>query len=371
MTSVSLRSSRWRHVPARRCVAAVLVQSRAPSGRAATACDRRHRRDAGIRFTTLPDFVVERVNPADKLDSYVVMTFDSLGRLVVSKENDFPRLLLDADRDGIYEGEKVITEKVRNCQGLWFDGARSMATARPAKRPAAASRSRGRAAPAGRRASGLYKMEDTNGDDVLDTFETLNAYIGGIQEHGPHAIRRGPDGEMTMIIGNNTFMQDELDRSADADDRVRESQLLPALPDGRGFGPSVKEGVHGTIWRFDREAKQLHAARRRVCRNAYDHAFNLAGELFTFDSDMEWDINLPWYRDVRTVHGVPGGNYGYRNGSGKMPAYYLDTLPPLRDLGRGSPVGVEFYQRSRLPDGVPRRLLRGRLVARPPAVDRR
>ena len=28
-------------------------------------------------------------------------------------------------------------------------------------------------------------------------------------------------------------------------------------------------------------------------RNPYDFAFNLAGEAFTFDSDMEWDVNSP------------------------------------------------------------------------------
>ena len=58
---------------------------------------------------------------------------------------------------------------------------------------------------------------------------------------------------------------------------------------------------------------------------------------------MEWDINLPWYRDVRSVYGIPGGDYGWRTGSGKFPAYYLDSLPPVDDLGRGSPVGVDFY----------------------------
>ena len=58
---------------------------------------------------------------------------------------------------------------------------------------------------------------------------------------------------------------------------------------------------------------------------------------------MEWDIGLPWYREVRTVHEILNGNYGYRNGSGKYPPYYIDSLPPVRDLGRGSPVGVEFY----------------------------
>ena len=70
-------------------------------------------------------------------------------------------------------------------------------------------------------------------------------------------------------------------------------------------------------------------------RNAYDYAYNLAGEMFLFDSDMEWDINMPWYRDVRTVHGIPGGNFGYRDGSGKYPAYYIDSLPPVRDSAAG------------------------------------
>src|SRR5262245_34271486 len=73
---------------------------------------------AGVKFSTLPGFAIERVNPPTKTDSYVVVTFDSLGRLVVSKENDFPRLLLDNDHDGIFESEKIVSDKVRNCQGL-------------------------------------------------------------------------------------------------------------------------------------------------------------------------------------------------------------------------------------------------------------
>ncbi len=80
------------------------------------------RRDSPARFTTLPGFTIERVVPASKLDSYVVITFDSKGRLFVSKEFDHPRLLLDNDNDGVYESEKVFSDKVRNCQGLWFDG---------------------------------------------------------------------------------------------------------------------------------------------------------------------------------------------------------------------------------------------------------
>jgi len=74
------------------------------------------------RFTTLPDFAVERVVPPGKTDSYVAMTFDSQGRLVVSREQDHPRRLVDADGDGIFEGEVVVSTRVKNCQGLWYDG---------------------------------------------------------------------------------------------------------------------------------------------------------------------------------------------------------------------------------------------------------
>jgi putative heme-binding domain-containing protein len=41
---------------------------------------------------------------------------------------------------------------------------------------------------------------------------------------------------------------------------------------------------------------------------------------------------------------IPGGDAGYRNGTGKFQDEYFDTIPALRHLRRGSPVGVEFYQ---------------------------
>lgn len=73
---------------------------------------------AGREFSTPPGFVVERANPPDRTDSYVVLTFDVNGQPVVSKEFDHPRRLLDKDGDGIYESEQVISDKVTTCQGL-------------------------------------------------------------------------------------------------------------------------------------------------------------------------------------------------------------------------------------------------------------
>ena len=84
-------------------------------------------------------------------------------------------------------------------------------------------------------------------------------------------------------------------------------------------------------------------------RNPFDIAFNRAGELFTYDSDMEWDVNMPWYRPTRVLHVVSGGDFGYRNGSGKWPPYYIDSLPPVVNVGPGSPTGVTFGYGAKFP----------------------
>lgn len=297
---------------------------------------------AGVKFSTLPGFVIERINPADKNDSFVVITFDSLGRLVVSKENDHPRLLLDNDKDGIYEAEKIISDKVRNCQGLWFDGrtlyascalVQAASEAAPAPPPGG-----GRGGPSPNRPAAVVKLEDTNGDDMADTLETLGM-AGSIQEHGPHAIRRRPDGGISVIVGNNETIADPAVDLRSPVLKDKDGQFLPYFAN---FGTSAREGAHSAIFEWNPATRKFWVFSGGN-RNAYDYAYNLAGEAFLFDSDMEWDIGLPWYREVRTAHQILNGNYGYRNGSGKYPAYYIDSLPPVRDVGRGSPVGVEFY----------------------------
>jgi putative heme-binding domain-containing protein len=298
---------------------------------------------AGVKFSTLPGFVIERVNPPDKGDSYVVITFDSLGRLVVSKEQDFPRMLLDANKDGIYESEKVITEKVRNCQGLWFDGRVLYAACALVPTPEQVAAAPpppggGRGGPNINNRAGIFRLEDTNGDDVMDTIETL-AMAGSIQEHGPHAIRRRPDGGIGLMMGNNEVVEDQ---ALELDSPVLEDKDVQFLPHFPNWVNSARDGAHSAIYEWNPVTRKFRAFSGGN-RNAYDYAYNLAGEAFLFDSDMEWDIGMPWYREVRTVHQILNGTYGYRNASGKYPPYYIDSLPPVRDVGRGSPVGVEFY----------------------------
>jgi putative heme-binding domain-containing protein len=318
----------------------------------------------GSPFALLPGFKIERVTPVDKTESLIVVTFDSLGRPVVSQSSSgngsSPRLLLDANGDGIFEGEKIVSDKLNTCHGLFYAGRTLYANCRgvvagdpppdaaPAGPPQGPGGGRGNQGPT-IGIPGFYKLEDTNGDDVMDTIERIQRYTSnGMGDHGPHAIRRGPDGSIMFLIGNNTYVgaapvnDDAVDKDASPNwNNSRERQFLPAFNDPR-FGNSTRIGVHATVWRL--QPNNTFALFYSGMRNPYDFAFNLAGEAFVFDSDMEWDVNAPWYREVNTVHMIPGGDGGYRNGTGKMQDEYFDVIPALRHLRRGSPVGVEVYQ---------------------------
>jgi putative heme-binding domain-containing protein len=75
-------------------------------------------------------------------------------------------------------------------------------------------------------------------------------------------------------------------------------------------------------------------------RNPFDLAFNESGDMFTFDSDMEWDFGLPWYRPIRICHVPSGGEFGWRPGTDKWSPTNPDNLPGLLNIGQGSPTGV-------------------------------
>src|SRR5262249_36916727 len=139
-------------------------------------------------------------------------------------------------------------------------------------------------------------------------------------------LTRWPDGQMGPDQGKPNTTEDV---------------LLPRLNDGRGHAANIL-APGGTIWRLDHDGKNM-ALVAAGFRNHFDAAFSPAGELFTFDSDMEWDEGLPWYRAVRVCHCPPGADFVWRTGSANTPGYYIDSLPPLLETGRGSPVGLEFY----------------------------
>jgi len=193
--------------------------------------------------------------------------------------------------------------------------------------------------------SGLYRVRDTDGDDRLDKVEKLRPLDGG-GEHGPHAVILAPDGKSLYVVAGNATKLPDLAGSLVP--RVwGEDNLLPRMTDGRGFMRDEK-APGGFICRVDPDGKSWELLSMGY-RNAYDIAFNRHGDLFTYDSDMEWDMNTPWYRPTRVCVAASGTDLGYRNGAGKWPAYYPDSIPPVVNIGPGSPTGVTFGYGAKFP----------------------
>src|SRR5437660_9486880 len=64
---------------------------------------------------------------------------------------------------------------------------------------------------------------------------------------------------------------------------------------------------------------------------------------------MEWDYSTHWYRPTRICLVASGAEFGWRNGAGKWPPYYPDSLPPVVEIGPGSPTGMTFGYGARFP----------------------
>lgn len=194
--------------------------------------------------------------------------------------------------------------------------------------------------------SGLFKVTDTDGDDQFDKVELLRKFEGGGGEHGPHAVVKHPDGKrLTIVCGNQTKLT-KVDSSL-VPKVWGDDHLLPRVPDGNGFMAGVL-APGGCIYNVKPDGTDWELVSVGF-RNQYDAAYNREGELFTFDADMEWDMNTPWYRPTRVCHVVPGSEWGWRNGAGKYPEYYVDNLPPTVNVGPGSPTGVCFGYGAKFP----------------------
>lgn len=194
--------------------------------------------------------------------------------------------------------------------------------------------------------SGLYRLSDTDGNDKLDKVELLRA-ITSRGDHGVHAVLPTPDGKGLYLVCGNGAKLTDIAASSPVPRIWGEDHLLPRMPDGRGFMRDVL-APGGVIYRVSPDGKTFEAFASGF-RNVFDAAINREGELFTYDADMEYDFNTSWYRPTRVCHVVSGAEFGWRNGAGKRPPFYADNLPPVIEIGPGSPTGMAFGYGAKFP----------------------
>jgi len=270
--------------------------------------------------------------PKEKLGSWVNLCVDDKNRIIASDQfGGLYRFPVPKEGKNLDEStiEKVPAD-IRAANGLlWAFGALYVAVNDYEKKME----------------SGVYKLTDSNGDDKLDKVEKLR----GMQargDHGVHALILSPDKKsIYLITGNNTTPTEA--QTSRVPRHWGEDHLLPRMPDGRGHNRG-RLAPAGIIYKMSPDGKDWEIVSSGY-RNIFDGGFNLDGELFTYDADMEYDFNTPWYRPTRICHVTSASMYGWRNGTGKRPEFYPDTLPPVINIGPGSPTGVTFGYGAKFP----------------------
>ncbi|QEF97482.1 Cytochrome c [Stieleria maiorica] len=294
---------------------------------------RNARADLGVtppdQFSVPAGFEVQLVYevPFDTQGSWVSLTVDPQGRLVASdQDGSLYRIDVSADQPSV---EKLDVE-IGSAQGLLFafDALYVNVNGRPQDK------------------NGVYRLTDTDDDDQFDQIEFVLPLQGG-GEHGPHALILSEDGKRIITCGGNmTKLPATIARS-----RVPqvwdEDHLLGRMPDARGHAAD-RMAPGGWIGSFLPDGSDFELIATGF-RNEYDIALNDQGELFTYDADMEWDVGTPWYRPTRINHVISGGEFGWRNGTGKWPAYYPDSFGAAVDIGPGSPTGICFGYGTKYP----------------------
>ncbi len=207
-------------------------------------------------------FAVTEYSGPELANDIIRMTVDPKGRIVVSGRG-YIRILADDDGDGRADRAIPFADEPKDgAMGLLWEGDTLTFTG----------------------GGGLRRLRDADGDDRADGPSELIRKVKTGGEHDAHQIRRGPDGWLYLICGNFTGIDGSW-------------ASLASSP--------IREPVAGCLIRFKPDSTGSEIVADGF-RNAYDFDFNENGEVFTYDSDNERCVSLPWYEPTRFYQVIPG-----------------------------------------------------------------
>ena len=274
--------------------------------------------DQTAKFKVAPGFKLEKIYDVKKEEgSWVALTEDGKGRLIAADQYGKLYRVTPAPLTGGETKVEPLNIPIGGAHGLlWHEGMLYIVVNEKENE------------------NGVWMVKET-----ADGWEAPKLAIpikaGG--EHGVHSVVLSPDKQWIYLVAGNFTALPAVTDSFPA--KIwDEDQLLPRNPDGNGHAANIF-APGGWIARFKPDGTSLQLVSMGQ-RNTYDVAFHDSGELFSYDADMEWDFGMPWYRPTRINHVVPGGEMGWRNGSGKWPEYYEDSMAPVLNIGPGSPTGL-------------------------------
>jgi glucose/arabinose dehydrogenase len=285
----------------------------------------------GRDFTMIRNFKLELLytpNTASE-GQWVPMTWDSQGRLIVASYNSDHLLRLTIPRVG--SNEPVRTERIMNevgaaeglveaFGGLYMNVNRSNI-----------------------RRHGIYKLTDNNNDDQFDTIRVIRN-LRGSGDHGTHALHLAPDGQSIYVLSGNATPLTNYTFSR-VPEVWGEDNLVMRVPMG---APGPGRSPESWVMNFNPEGTEFKVFAIGM-RNPVDFSFNKDGEMFLYDSDMEFDMGSPWYVPTNVQHVTSGSDVGWRDGSRKHPLYYMDYFGTIGVVGSGSPVGSIFGTGAKFP----------------------
>jgi putative heme-binding domain-containing protein len=259
------------------------------------------------QFEMPPGFRIYRAAERDLTGGSYALRFDGQGRLLVG-DGTALRRLADKDGDGVFDSYEVIATGLgwRGPQGILVYGDRLFVVG----------------------GDGIQLYEGYSTDGPLRHVGRVGAKLGTGGDHDSHTLLRGHDGYIYFMAGNGSGLTNRAHITESHSPALieREASVYRISPDGKKWECIANGG-----------------------RNPPSLGMNYLGDLFSFDSDMEWQVGLPWYRPVRLNQWLIGGDQGWQE-VGAYPPYYVDNLPGILDVGRGSPNWGVFYEHIQLPE---------------------